>query len=236
MNTKTLEKLGLEEKEIKIYLALLKLNQATATKIGDETRIERTLCYSIIQKLIDKGLVSYIIENNVKYFKPAPPEKLMQDLKEKEEELKQLLPELINLTKFKQEKTKAEIYQGKEGMKTVLKDIIKEKKNYLVFGEEGRFQETLPIYSKQFMKRLEEANIKEKVLVKEGQKNIVKSKNSEFRYVSKEFLYPSSSVVYGSKTAIIVWSHPFLTILVENKEVADSYRSYFNLLWKIAKV
>ena len=235
MNTKTLEKLGLEEKEIKIYLALLKLNQSTATKISDETRVERTLCYSIIQKLIDKGLVSYIIENNVKYFKPAPPEKLMQDLKEKEEELKQLLPELINLTKFKQEKTKAEIYQGKEGMKTVLKDIIKHKKDYLVFGEEGRFQQTLPIYSKQFMKKLEESNIKEKVLVKEGQKNIVKSKNSEFRYISKEFMYPWSTVIYGNKTAIIVWSHPFLTILVENKEVADSYRSYFDLLWNIAK-
>jgi len=234
MNTKTLEKLGLEEKEIKIYLGLLKLNNATATKISDETRIERTLCYSIVNKLIDKGLVSYIIENNVKYFKPAPPERLMQDLKEKEEELKAIMPELINLRKFKQEKTKAEIYQGKEGMKTVLRDIIKNKKNYICFGEEGRFQETLPIYSQQFMKRLEESGIKERVLVKERQK-VIKSRNSEFRYVSEEFMYPSSTVVYGDKTAIIVWSHPFLTILVENKEVADSYKSYFEMLWKIAK-
>jgi len=48
-------------------------------------------------------------------------------------------------------------------------------------------------------------------------------------------MYPSSTVIYGNKTAIIVWSHPFLTILVENKEVSDSYRSYFNLLWNIAK-
>lgn len=235
METKTLENLGLEEKEVKIYLSLLKLNQATATKISEETRVERTLCYSIIQKLIDKGLVSYIIENNVKYFKPAPPEKLMQDLKEKEEELKEIMPELISLTKFKQEKTKAEIYQGKEGMKTVLKDIIKQKKDYIVFGEEGRFQETLPIYSEQFMKKLEEENIKERVLVKEGQKDIVKSKNSQFKYISKEYFYPSSTVVYGNKIAILVWSEPFLTILIENKEVADSYRGYFELLWKIAK-
>ena len=68
MDTKTLEMLGLEQKQAKIYLALLQLKQATATKISEDTRIERTLCYSIINKLIDKGLISYIIQNNVKYF------------------------------------------------------------------------------------------------------------------------------------------------------------------------
>ena len=63
--TKTLEKLGLEQKEAKIYLALLRLGQATATRISEETRIERTLCYSILSKLLDKALVSYMLQNNV---------------------------------------------------------------------------------------------------------------------------------------------------------------------------
>jgi sugar-specific transcriptional regulator TrmB len=232
MNTESLENLGLEEKEVKIYLSLLKLNQATATKISEETRIERTLCYSIIQKLIDKGLVSYIIENNVKYFKPAPPQKLMQDLKEKEEELKQILPELINLTKFKQEKTKAEIYQGKEGIKIILRDLIDTKEDYFVFGEEGRFQETLPIESEQFMVKIEEAKIKEKVLVRKGKK-IVKSKNSQFRYIPEDYLSPTSTVIYGNKIAILIWSEPLLVVLIENKDVADSYRSYFKMLWEL---
>lgn len=235
MNTKTLEKIGLREKEVKIYLALLSLNQATATKISDETRIERTLCYSIIQKLIDKGLVSYIIENNVKYFKPAPPEKLIQELKEKEEELKQILPELINLTKFKKEKTKAEIYQGKEGMKTVLRDIIKEGKDYVAFGEEGtQFEKTLPIFSKQFMKKLEENNIHERVLFSKKGK-LAKSKNSKFRFISENYFSPAATLIYSNKVGIILFSYPYLTILIESKEVADSYKSYFEMLWKIGK-
>lgn len=234
MDTKVLEKLGLEGKEAKIYLALLKLNQATATIISDETRIERTLCYSILQKLIDKALVSYIIQNNKKYFKPAPPEKLMQDLKEKEEELQKIMPQLIGLTKLKKELTKAEIYQGKEGMRFLLKDIVKEGKDYIVFGEEGRLQKTLPIASQQFMKRIEESGIKERVLVKEGEK-VIQSKNSELRYTSKEYFSPTTTAVYGNKTAIVIWSEPHLTIIIENKEVADSYRSYFEMLWKIAK-
>jgi sugar-specific transcriptional regulator TrmB len=235
MDTKTLEMLGLEQKQAKIYLALLQLKQATATKISEDTRIERTLCYSIINKLIDKGLISYIIQNNVKYFKSAPPEKLMQDLKEKQEQLTNIMPQLIGLTKLNREKTRAELYQGKEGIKTVLKDIIKVGKDHIIFGEDGlQFEKLFPIYSKQFVKKLEKENIKERVLFK-AKGDMVKAKGSEFRYLPDDYFSPTCTVVYGNKTAIIIWSEPFLTILIENKEVARSYRNYFEILWGIAK-
>jgi len=235
MDTKTLENLGLEQKEAKIYLALLQLSEATATKISNETRIERTLCYSIINKLIDKGLLSYIIKNNVKYFKAAPPQKLMQDLKEKQQELKQIMPQLMGLSNIKKHQTKAEVYQGKEGMKTVFKDIIKQGKDYVAFGEESaKFEETLPIFSKQYMKKLEENNIHERVLFSK-KRDLAKSKNSEFRFIPEEYFSPAATLVYANKVAIMLFSHPFLTILIENKEVADSYRSYFEMLWNIAK-
>lgn len=233
METRLLEKLGLEQKEANIYLGLLKLGKASATKISDETRIERTLCYSIIQKLIDKGLVSYIIEQNIKYFSAAPPDKLMIDLKEKQQELQKALPSLKELMAMKKTKSKAEIFQGKEGVKTVLKDIIKDGKNYLVFGEEGRFQEVLPIESEQFMRKIEQAKIKERVLVKKGQK-VVKSKNSSFKFIDAKYLSPTSTLIYGDKTAIFVWSDPMIVILIENKEVSQSYKTYFEILWKLS--
>ena len=72
-----LERLGLEEKEAKIYLALLKLGKANVAKISKEAQIERTLCYSIIQKLIEKGLLSYALEGNIKYFSASNHEKLL---------------------------------------------------------------------------------------------------------------------------------------------------------------
>jgi sugar-specific transcriptional regulator TrmB len=227
-----LEKLGFEDKEERIYLSLLKRGKSTASEISEDSGVERTLCYSILQKLIDKAVVSYVVENNVKYFFAAPPQKLLEDLEEKRQELKDSLPKLEELMKTKSEKASAKIYRGKEGIKTILKDIIKEKENYLVFGEEGRFQKLLPIESEQFMRKIENAKIKEKVLVRKGEK-IVKSKNSQFRYVPEDYLSPTSTVVYGDKVAILIWSEPLLVVLVENKDVADSYRSYFSLLWNL---
>jgi sugar-specific transcriptional regulator TrmB len=226
-----LNKIGFDEKEKNIYLVLLKKGKATASEISEASGIERTLCYSILQKLIGKALVSYVFENNVKYFSSVEPKRLLEDLKEKEKELKDALPKLEELMLKKDGKTKAEIYQGKEGIKHILKDIVKVRKDYLVFGEEGRFQEVLPIETEQFMRKIETVGIKERVLAKEGV-NILKSKNSKFKLVPKEYFSPSSTIVYGNKVAIFVFSDPLLVVLIENKDVAESYRSYFNLLWR----
>jgi len=231
-----LKKLGLEEKEAKVYLTLLSLGEATATIISEKTNLDRTLIYQLANKLIEQGLISYIIKNNVRYFSAANPKKILEDLKEKQRDIESAMPKFLELAKTKKEDTKIAVYKGKEGLKTMLNDIIRTKKDYIVFGEEGRFQEVLPIDIHQFLLQIEKNNIHEKVLVREDWRgNVIKSKNSEFRYLPKNMLSPSTTVIYGNKINIIIWTPPFHAILIENKEVADSYRTYFNALWKLAK-
>lgn len=233
---KLLQNLGLEEKEAKVYLALLSLSEATATIISEKTNLDRTLIYQLANKLIEKGLVSYIIKNNVKYFSATNPTKLLEDTKEKERQLQKAMPKLINLTKIKEQETKVEVYRGKEGLKTILKDILRTGRNYNVFGEEGQFQKILPIVSHQFLKQIVKMNIHEQVLVREDfREKVIKSKNSVFKYLSKNYLSPVMTVVYGNKVANFIWKSPYYAILTENKDVADSFRSQFKALWKLAK-
>lgn len=231
-----LETLGLEEKESKVYLCLLKIGEATATTIGEKTNLDRTLMYQIANKLIEKGLASYIIKNNVKYFSAANPKKLIEDLKEREKQLQKAMPQLIDLTKTKEEETKVEIYRGKEGLRTILKDIIRGGKDYVAFGEEGKFQKVLPIDVQRFVKELEKNKIYERVLVREDLRGkVLKARDSEYRYIPQQYLSPVTTVVYGNKVADFIWTHPYYVIVTKNKEVADSYRSHFEALWKIAK-
>ena len=118
---KVLQNYGLEEKEAKVYLALLKIGETTATRISEETDLDRTLMYQITNKLIEKGLVAYIIKNNVKYFSAADPEILIKNLKEKELDLKKALPNLKEIQKTIQKGIKIEIYRGRKGIKTAFK-------------------------------------------------------------------------------------------------------------------
>ena len=94
MNTEVLEQLGLTEAESKVYLALLELGSSQAGKITSKTGIHRRTVYDSIERLIEKGLVSFISQNNIKFFESVDPQQLLEILKEKQDNLKQILPQL----------------------------------------------------------------------------------------------------------------------------------------------
>src|SRR3989338_3699858 len=68
-----LSTLGFTTLEIKVYLGLFKLGGSTANKISVETKLNRTNVYGALNKLIEKGVVSYVVKNKVKWFEAKSP-------------------------------------------------------------------------------------------------------------------------------------------------------------------
>lgn len=237
MNTEPLEKLGLQEAEIKIYLSLLKKGLSTATQISQYTGLNRSHIYDKLDILLEKGLISFVIKNNVKYFKASDPEKILDYIKEIQTNIQDIIPDLNQIKNIPKSKTVVELYQGKEGMKTVLKDIIREKKDYSVFGEEGQFQEILPVFIHQFLRDVKHNKMKERLLSKEEKRGkiILTEENTEVRHLPDRFFSPVTMVVYGDKTAIFIWAEPQFVVLIKDDGVAKAFNSYFNVLWEIAK-
>src|SRR3989338_4257999 len=87
MNTSVLKKIGLTDTEIKIYVELLSIGATSAGKIVEETGIYRKNLYDALNKLIEKGLVTYVIENKIKFFQPKNPESLINYLEEKKAQI-----------------------------------------------------------------------------------------------------------------------------------------------------
>src|SRR3990167_2347637 len=81
---KILENLGLTALEAKVYLTLLDLGPSLAGLITRKSGIHRRSVYDALERLIQKGLVGYIVNNNRKYFEAANPERLSELVKEKE--------------------------------------------------------------------------------------------------------------------------------------------------------
>ena len=88
-----------------------------------------------------------------------------------------------------------------------------------------------------FQKQKKQLKINSRVILSESSRRTetVKVAYANFKYIPDEFSAPTTTFVYEDKTAIIVWGETPVATLIKSKEVAKSYSSYFELLWKIAK-
>ncbi len=136
--------------------------------------------------------------------------------------------------KFKLAKEKQEtlFYKGKQGIKTIFEDQLNYKE-ILILGASSKAQEILQYYFPHYNKRRIKNKIKAKIIFTERQN--VKIPLSEIKYLSKEYSSPTAINIYGNNVAIILWTEEPFGILIRNKEISDSYRKYFDLLWKISK-
>ena len=117
---------GFTENEAKVYQALLEIGQKTASTVSSRTGLHRRVVYDTLQRLIKKGLVGYIIENNKKVFQAANPSRILEVIKEKEETISKIMPEMIQLFNQDKEKPRSEtnFYKGTNGLKAIFEDQL----------------------------------------------------------------------------------------------------------------
>lgn len=239
---KSLKKFGLSEKEGEVYLSCLELGEATASDISIKSNLPRTLVYDILERLIDLGLVSYNLKAKKKHFIAAEPRELLRILKEKEESIKEILPNLEQLQKLKGAKRpKVEIYEGKEGMKTAMDNILRSKvKEFRAYGSSRSSFEIVPAFMDEWHKQ----RIKKKVIMKILYNNTkearekVKKKSDSLKYTKYKFMpieleSPTATIIYENKVVLQSWTKDPFAVLIEDEQMAENQKRYFEELWKI---
>lgn len=232
-----LETVGLSEKEGKVYLACLKLGACTANSVAKESGIFRTYAYDILRALSKKGLISSIKRGRGTYFEAASPEQLVHMLEDRKRRLQQLLPDLKALAGTIKEKPKVTSFEGKEGLKTILEDILASRPKEILTTSSSQILEILRFYFPHWIQRraekgifarvLQQSNVKMRQMKERDQKE-----KREIRFLPPKFVINTHIQVYGAKVAILTLSKDELIgILIENKDVAETQRSIFELMW-----
>jgi len=128
METKALEDIGLTQGEIKVYLALLELGPSTAGSILDKAKVQNSVFHLCVNSLIEKGLVSYFKKNKFRVYIASPPKNLILFIKDKEKEIEKILPILEEKQTFSKEKQEVELFEGIQGIMTLLNIFIEDTK------------------------------------------------------------------------------------------------------------
>lgn len=236
----TLKRTGLSSNESKIYLTLLRIGSSKAGKISKEVHINRTTTYDVLKILLEKGLISYVIKANNKWFEAVDPKGLLDILKEKENDLQRILPELQKINNSPKEKHNVKLFYGYKGIKSVFQDIIKTSKDVMILDSECSMPDKILYYTQYFVKQLNKKKIRIRHLVREDtevrkrweDKSVLPSKFTQVKFVPLKFKTNSVIDIYGDKVAIIIWSEPPEAVIMQNKSVAENFRNYFEMLWK----
>lgn len=239
-----LQKIGLTDGEIRVYLALLELGSSSTGKITKKSGISGSKVYEVLDRLAQKGLVSFTIKNEVRHFEAASPNRILGYLDERKSEIDQekaeilaVIPQLI-LKQQNAPSSHAKIYTGWEGMKTVNEDIITaltKGEEWLEMGLSTQPKQWENYFNKKQNIRAQKGIIHKSILSQEYQ-TLYKARkdlpNTFYRFLPKGLAMPISTEIYKNKVAIfILLQEDPLVILIESEVVAEGFRKYFNLLW-----
>ena len=119
-----LASIGIVGKRARFYLAALQLGQASVQEIARHCGITRTTAYSLMEKLSDDGLVTQLQKDGRTHVVAENPDVLLRNLDDRRTALTDLLPELRSVYSGGQKGPRFRLYEGAEGIRTVLNTIL----------------------------------------------------------------------------------------------------------------
>ncbi|MFH1590485.1 MAG: helix-turn-helix domain-containing protein [archaeon] len=249
MDVTILERIGLSKAEIKVYLTLFELGSVSSGPIVQETGMRKSTVYESIRRLSEKGLVSYVIKQGKKHFDAQDPEKIVdfihqqkRQLDEVERDAHTFIQEIKQGFGVLKPKAEAHVLEGIEGFKTMRRDVLRHAKGeLLLIGAIAREIEVMPGFFEDWNRQRQKRGIVQRILHKESVRSRYKEQRSyiysvlETRFLPEEIENPAVINIYGDRVVNVLWkkSMPICFLLI-NKEIADSYRKYFQYLWKIS--
>jgi HTH-type transcriptional regulator, sugar sensing transcriptional regulator len=250
MDTKILQNIGLTDGEIRVYLALIKLGPSTTGPIIDTSKVSSSKIYNILERLMQKGIVSYIIQEKTRHYQAEDPAKIREYINDKEKEFEKqkievdkLIPELQFKKELEKTKSEAQIYKGFKGIQTITEHIysrLKKGDEFYDIGIPSHQDEKYHNYWHKDHTRRVKLGIKCKLLFNVGTpKEVLKNRNSykdcDARYMPVPVETPSWILVYKTFSVIVLQSEEPMAIEINNEQIAKSFKEYFEAFWKLTK-
>ena len=238
---KVLEELDLSDKEAKIYLALLELGQSNVTRLSNKAGINRITTYHLLDSLAKKGLVRSIVKDKVQNFIAVEPRALLKLLREKEEKIKGIIPELESRMEKVGKKPSVSLYEGAKGISSLLDDVVNNAgEEILAYGNFSVAEEALEYQSLHYRKTRLSKKVRTKAVVNGLDKAyFIKDpewkKLTEVRILKNLDKLSTWTFVYGNKVSILTLKKELIGVIIENEEIAEKERFVFDILWSKAK-
>ena len=237
----TLQSIGLSEKEAVTYLTLLELNESLPGTISRRSGIKRPTTYVILDQLQKKGIVSHVNKKGNLFYRAVEPQLILEEEQNKFNKLRAILPELEKLNQKFEVTPQMSVYEGKDGLIQIMEDTLTTKTDLCCWANPQIAMELLEDYYPYYVEKKVERKIWLRgIFCSDSIGEELKAKGKEelrevYLIPSEKFPFKNEINIYDDKVAII--SHQDqIGIIIQNKNIADTQKSIFNLGFEYAKI
>ena len=252
-----IQKMGLSDKEAKVYLYLLTSQGGYPSKVATETRLNRSTVYKILTGLSIKGLATEIEHGKKIFYQLEPLSKLkryidyqVERAQTAKESAIKMMPELEELF-AKADNPKVSFYKGKEQVIEAYLRHVQVEKPYRMtaFANVQYITKFLPekifnFYKKEKMRigitarGVTSSSPYSHQFQKDIYSNVKKSIRPELRFIPEQ-LFPFSAEMTmfdNNKVSIVKFDEQNpIAIVIEDKMVHDMMNMLFEFVWKRAE-
>lgn len=238
-----LERLGLSNKEARIYLALLNLGEVGASKIIKSTELHGQFVYNTLDTLEGRGLVQHSIVRGRKKFTAKSPDTLII-LIDQQKRCAEMVSKKLKKMQGANPLQQFDVYQGQEMFVRNEFELLKTSpvdSEILIIGGNGdKYRENHGKFFESYEYARKKKNVVVRYVGSEEQRHFLRH-SQENRELFKYHLLPGAfggeftTTIFEDRINFYMFSEPIVVFSLKNKKIAESYRGFFETLWKLAK-
>lgn len=243
MEIEIFRELGFTEREVKVYLALLELGSSTVGPITTKTRLQSAKVYETLDKLKERGLVSFVIVSKTKYFEAADPKEILNLMEERKRKFNEIIEELRLKQKYAKSRQVAVVHEGFKSFKALFNRIVDELKpgdDYWAFAfKEEYYAPAVSLFLRNLHKNLEKKKIHDKLLGHTSVEKAIResfggNRNIKIKFINQDI--PLGVIIIQNKIIHLIWGERPTAIEITSDQIFEQYKRFFLEQWKKAKM
>ncbi len=231
-----LQKIGLNDKQAKVYLAGLQLGPASIQQLSKASGIKRSTVYEVMDDLIDQNMFTVSQKGKRKVFTVQEPDNLLLYLKQKEKVLEQIMPDLEALKNSETKKPAIRVYEGIDGLKQIYEDMIKKPGEITAMAApKQKIAATLLDYLVEDWKDRRIKNGIKLRMISSGKNKKDQEELKEIKYLpEKNYPFSVGIYTYRKKVAFVSYQpQEMIGLVLRSEEINKTIKLIFEMLWQI---
>ncbi len=245
MDLTVLKQFGLRRNDRKVYGALVALGISKSGTLMTKAGVGSSSLYASLDALVAKGLVSYEVRNNIRYYKPEEVDALVEESRASTRTLISLAEQIRTVIPTRPERNEINVFEGYHGFRRAFVEHVdrmhkREELRIIGFGSSAPERNALNNFLKEINSIAAAKDCRMHILLDEtlhGKTGVVGiGKKATTHFLPSSYFGPTAYNISANEVLLSVWGKDPVAIRIRNPIIVASFIAHFDFLLRTSKL